>query len=152
LDIGVAGTVPGADLVRLDLALDTDIAIAPTLRTREAVDLDTISTQILNGLKSNGLDEYVDHFSTRIQRLKVLLAGDVSPAHIATEANLLLLEYRQVLAGVNVDKPIEARDIVINGQVLAQLQSFVNSTVSMLRILGKSGGEYLRPSVHHNSH
>ena len=150
MDIGVSGSVSGADLVGIDLTFDTDIAIAPALRKRQTVDLDTIGNQIINGLKSNGLDEYVEHFSTRIQRLKDLLASNVSPAHIATEANNLLLEYRQVLAGLNVNKPVQARDIVINGQVLAQLQSFVNSTVNLLRALGNPDGEYLCPSVNLN--
>jgi len=58
----------------------------PHLR-RETVDLDALGNQIINGL-----DEYIEHFSTRIQRLKDILASDDSHAQIPTDANNLLLE------------------------------------------------------------
>jgi len=141
---------PGIDI---GIALDSGIEITlPDPRPhpkRETVDLDALGSKIINGLKSNGLDEYIEHFSTRIQRLKDL-ASDVSSTHIAAEANLLLLEYRQVLAGLNVNKPVEVRDVVISSQVLSQLQDFIKNTVNLLRTLGKSDGEYLRPFAHPN--
>lgn len=122
----------------LDTSVDLTLPDPQSHPKRETVDLDALSSKIINGLKSNGLDNYVEHFSTRIQRLKDLLASDVSSPHIATEADNLLLEYRQVLAGLNVNKPVKARDIVISSQVLSQLQSFVDNTVSLLRTLGKN--------------
>jgi hypothetical protein len=104
---------------------------------RDVVDLGALGSQILNGLRSHGLNEYIDIFSTRVQRLKDL-PSNVPPSQIAAEADVLLREYNQVLAGLHVNKPVEARDIVVNAQVLAQLQNFISNTVSLLRALGKS--------------
>jgi len=114
---------------------------------RDTADLNALGSQILNGLRSHGLDEYIDVFSTRIQRLKDL-PSNVPPSQITAEANVLLREYNQVLAGLRVNKPVEARDIVINAQDLVQLQNFISNTVSLLRTLGKSDGEHLHLSVH----
>ena len=108
---------------------------------RETVDLNDLGSQIINGLKSNGLDQYIEHFSTRIQRLKDILASDASHAQIPAEANQLLLEYRQILAGLDVNKPVKTRGIEINSQALSQLQSFVANTVNLLRALGKPDGK-----------
>ena len=49
--------------------------------------------------------------------------------------------------GMLMGKPVQARDIVVNAQVLAQLQDFVSSTANLLRALGKTDGKYLCPSV-----
>lgn len=136
------------------------------LTKREAVDLDALGSRIINGLKSNGLDEYVEHFSTRIQQLKDILASDASHAKIPAEANNLLLEYRQVLASLNMNKSVKARDVFngsilgggggiyrlppgfrlnkragardVDAQTISQLQAFVDNTVNLLRALGKS--------------
>lgn len=40
--------------------------------------------------------------------MKDLLPNDVSRAQVAAETDSLLLEYRQILAGRNVNKPVEA--------------------------------------------
>jgi hypothetical protein len=120
----------------LDVDVDLDLDFEWHLK-RETVNLDTLCSSILNGLKSNGLDEYVEHFSTRIQRLKDLLASGVSHAQITAEANNLLLEYKQVLDGLKANKSIEARGVV-NPKVLAQLKKFVDNAVKLLRFLGRS--------------
>ena len=123
--------------------------IGVKVNKRDTVDLNALGSQILDGLRSHGLNEYIDVFSTRVQRLKDL-PGDVPPSQITAEANVLLREYNQVLAGLRVNKPVEARDIVLNAEVLAQLQNFISNTVSLLRSLGKSDGEHLYSSVHFN--
>ena len=117
-----------------------------TMGKRGTVDLNTLGSQIIDGLKSHGLLEYIDHFSIRIQRLKDLLAGDVSSVQIAAEANNLLLEYHQVLAGLHVNEPVAARDIAIDSRVLLRLQSFVVNAVNLLNALGKSDGKCLPPT------
>ena len=116
-----------------------------TMGKRGAVDLNTLGSQIIDGLKTHGLLGCVDHFSVRIQRLKDLLAGDVSSVQITAEAKDLLPEYHQVLAGLHVNEPVAARHIVIDPRVLLQLQSFVVPTVNLLNALGKSDGECLSP-------
>lgn len=58
--------------MELDVDLDTNLTLHHPKRT--AVDLYIIGSQILNDLKSNGLDEYADHFS-KIQRLRDLAYG-----------------------------------------------------------------------------
>ena len=114
---------------------------------RDTIDLDSFGSKILGGLKSHGLNEYVGRFSARIQQLKDL-PGDVPPSQITAGANSLLREYNQVLAGLRVNKPVVARDIEVNAQLLAQLQNFVSNTVNLLRALGKSDGKHLWASVH----
>ena len=114
---------------------------------RDTIDLNTFGSQILNGLKSHGLNEYIDTFSARIQRLKDL-PSDVPLSQVTAEADNLLREYNQVLAGLRMNKPVETRDIVVDTQVLAQLQNFAFSTVNLLRALGKPDGKYLCLSVH----
>ena len=49
----------------------------------------------------------------------------------------------QILSGINANGPVEARDIVADGQ----LQNFVSNTANLLRAIGKSDGKYLCPSV-----
>jgi len=136
-DIGISKRGIDFDLdldVDLDVDLDWDFELH---LKRETVNLDTLCSSILDGLKSNGLDEYVEHFSTKIQRLKDLLASGVSHAQITAEANNLLLEYKQVLAGLKANKSVEARGAV-NPKVLAQLKKFVDNAVKLLRFLGRS--------------
>jgi len=104
--------------------IDNFRELSKIINKRDTVDLDSLGSQILDGLKSHGLTEYVDHFSTRIQRLKDLLSSDVSRTQITAEARNLLLEYRQVLAGLNVNKPVKARD---TGNSLSDLDKFLGA-------------------------
>jgi hypothetical protein len=136
---------PSLDIKTPKNFVEPDLHILPHYK-RGTVDIDALSDQILNGLKSNGLDQYIGDFSARIQRLKDILASNVSHAQVPAEAQNLLLEYRQVLAGLNVNNPVnskrgeraEARDnVVIDPQVLPQLRNFVGSTVDLLRALDK---------------
>lgn len=115
---------------------DLRAAVGFKVKKRDTIDLNAFGSQILDGLRSHGLNEYIDVFSARIQRLKDL-PSNVPPSQITAEANTLLREYNQVLAGLRVNEPVEARDIVINAQVLAQLQDFISSTANLLRGLGK---------------
>ena len=127
---------------------------AHVLYERDAVNLDTLGSQILDGLKSKGLDEYNDFFSTRIQRLKDL-SGDsnVPPSHIAAEANQLLLKYRQILTSHNnLNEPTRIDDTDGTGNIssLQAIQGIITNTINLLNALGKIHGKYLCHSMHPN--
>ena len=87
-------------------------------RRREATSLDfgNFESRIINGLKQNGLDEYVNHFESRIQWLRDISTNVPAP-HLRDEAGQILQEFRQVLSTVNVNKPVESRAFKIGMNV-----------------------------------
>jgi len=93
-------------------------------RRREATpfDLGNFESQIINGLKQNGLDEYVDHFESRIQRLKDI-STDVPAPHLRDGAGQILQEFRQVLSTANTNKPLGARFLLGLLEPLGEVQS-----------------------------
>jgi hypothetical protein len=116
--------------------------VSNPLKAREPDDRDNAGEQLVD--TSGGMIQYVNEFSFNNPRLKDLFTRAISQGG---GQNGRLSQGRRSL---DVNEPVEARDNVINSQTLAQLQSFVNDTVSLLCAVGKPDGKRLYPSVHLN--
>ena len=136
-----------------------DLTSGPGSPQGNSVDLDKFGSKILDGLKSSGLPkEYIDYFSARIQRLKDL-SSSAPPSQVRAEANVILLEYGQVLDGADdtddtdepadddtADEPVDddTSDEPVDDDttdIESAVQDLVISTVNFLSVIGKSDGE-----------
>ena len=77
------------------------------------------------------------------------LPSDVSSSQITAGVNSLLRGRSRVLAGLRVNKSVEADDIDVNTQALVQLQNFISDIVISLRAFGKFDGKRFYFSLLH---